>query len=249
MNASVESLVLIKYYDKLQTMIQGEIVSMSTKALSQHLLSSGEHSKCIHMIYTNEQKAMFFMQAIKNRVDVDSACFGTFLGVLKQEPSYKFMTDKLEKEVEERKNKRPGSETGADYSPQPSIGATINADGGDSDDFLSVDNTTVLDNEDCFDVVEEVSDLAVRFIQLGKALRLVKADMDIIQSKHKDEPKAGLYAVIETWLQHNHAISKHGVPTWRVLVKAVAHPYGGSNCALARKIAANHLSSVGQASS
>ena len=95
MNASVESLVLIKYYDKLQTMIQGEIVSMSTKALSQHLLSSGEHSKCIHMIYTNEQKAMFFMQAIKNRVDVDSACFGTFLGVLKQEPSYKFMTDKL----------------------------------------------------------------------------------------------------------------------------------------------------------
>ncbi len=98
-------------------------------------------------------------------------------------------------------------------------------------------------------MVEEVSDLAVRFIQLGKALRLVKADMDIIQSKHKDEPKAGLYAVIETWLQHNHAISKHGVPTWRVLVKAVAHPYGGSNCALARKIAANHLSSVGQASS
>ncbi len=95
MNASVESLVLIKYYDKLQTMIQGEIVSMSTKALSKHLLSSGEHSKCIHMIYTNEQKAMFFMQAIRNRVDIDSAYFGTFLGVLKQEPSYEFMTDKL----------------------------------------------------------------------------------------------------------------------------------------------------------
>ncbi len=98
-------------------------------------------------------------------------------------------------------------------------------------------------------MVGEVKDLAVRFIQLGKALRIPKADMDIIQSTHKDEPKAGLYAVIEAWLLQSQDCSKYGLPTWRVLVKAVAHPYGGSNCALARKIAANHLSSVGQASS
>ena len=95
MNASVESLVLIKNYDKLQTMIKGGILEISSKSVAQHLLSSGEHSKCTHMLYTDEQKAMFFMQVVRSRVEVDSTCFGSFLGVLKQEPSYKFMTDKL----------------------------------------------------------------------------------------------------------------------------------------------------------
>ncbi len=99
------------------------------------------------------------------------------------------------------------------------------------------------------DVVTDVKDLAARFIQLGKALRIPKADMDIIQSKHKDEPRAGLYAVIDTWLLQRQDCSKHGLPTWKVLVEAVAHPFGGSNCALARKIAAKHIASVAQASS
>ncbi len=94
-------------------------------------------------------------------------------------------------------------------------------------------------------MVTEVKDLAVRFSQLGKALRIPTVDTEIFKVKHRDEPKEGLAAVIETWLNHN---SKR-VPTWKALVEAVAHPFGGSNGALARKIAAKYPARVVQASS
>ncbi len=98
-------------------------------------------------------------------------------------------------------------------------------------------------------MVTEVKDLAVRFSQLGKALRIVTVDMDIINGRHKDDPKEGLSAVIQAWLKQNYDIPRHGVPTWKALVEAVAHPYGGSNGALARKIAAKYPARVVQASS
>ncbi len=88
-------------------------------------------------------------------------------------------------------------------------------------------------------------DLAARFSQLGKVLRIPTVDMEIMKVEHRDNPKEGLSAVIAAWLNHN---SKR-VPTWKALVKAVAHPFGGYNGALARKIAAKYPARVVQASS
>ena len=42
------------------------------------------------------------------------------------------------------------------------------------------------------------------------------------------------------WLRHSYNIDKHGPPTWRRLVEAVDNDAGGSNPALAKKIASNH---------
>ncbi len=97
MNASVESQVLIQYYDQIQTMIQGEMQTLSAKALAKHLLSTGEHSKCVHPLNTAELQAMYFMQAVRNKVEVNSGCFNTLLDLLRTQPSYTFLVDKLGK--------------------------------------------------------------------------------------------------------------------------------------------------------
>ncbi len=97
MNASVESEVIIKYYDQIQTMIQGEMQSLSAKALSKHLLSPGEHSKCVHPLNTAEIQAMYFMQAVRNKIEIYPDNFYTLLGLLKTQPSYKYLVDKLGK--------------------------------------------------------------------------------------------------------------------------------------------------------
>lgn len=99
MNASSESHVFISYYDKLQKLIQGEVQNVAAKSLAKHLLSSGEHSKCTHLLYTAEQQAAFFMQAVRNKIEVDADNFYTFIGILKKEPSHESMAKKLGKYI------------------------------------------------------------------------------------------------------------------------------------------------------
>ena len=52
------------------------------------------------------------------------------------------------------------------------------------------------------------------------------------------DPK--MQSVIENWLIQNYNTQRHQIPSYRRLVKAVASKVGGSNPALAKKIAANH---------
>lgn len=49
-----------------------------------------------------------------------------------------------------------------------------------------------------------------------------------------------LRMVVSHWLKQNYNTERFGKPTWRMLVGAVAHPNGGSDCALARRIAKDH---------
>ncbi len=101
-----------------------------------------------------------------------------------------------------------------------------------------------------FDVLDEVGyGIAVRFYQLGQSLRIHKADLDIIRSQYKDAPKDGLSEVIDKWLAQSYNVAQYGEPTWKVLAKAVAHRFGGSNCAVARKIAKEHPVPTSQADS
>ena len=100
--------------------------------------------------------------------------------------------------------------------------------------------SVVPDPDDAFEIAEAVNEVAVNFIPLGEALRLKHGDLAIIEKRFKDEPRRGLKDVINNWLDQNYNVVKHGVPTWKMLVKAVAHPSGGANCAVARRIAEEH---------
>ena len=70
------------------------------------------------------------------------------------------------------------------------------------------------------------------------ALRL--SDADIIARKRRDDPKDCFREVLEQWLKKCYNAQKHGPPTWRKLVEAVANNNGGDNPALAETIAKTH---------
>ena len=46
--------------------------------------------------------------------------------------------------------------------------------------------------------------------------------------------------VLTCWLRKNYDVELFGEPTWRTLVKVVARPVAGNNCALALSIAGRH---------
>ena len=46
--------------------------------------------------------------------------------------------------------------------------------------------------------------------------------------------------VIQAWLKLNYLVSRHGPPTWRLLIKAVADDSGGANKSLAKIMAKKH---------
>ena len=46
--------------------------------------------------------------------------------------------------------------------------------------------------------------------------------------------------VIQAWLKHHYLVSRHGPPTWRLLIKAVADDSGGANKSLAKIMAKKH---------
>ena len=94
--------------------------------------------------------------------------------------------------------------------------------------------------DDLFDVQDEVISLTGKWRSMCSALRLRAAEEDAIASKYQSNPNYCLRAVLTKWLQKGYNYKRHGPPTWRMLVKAVAHPAGGDNVALAEEIATNH---------
>ena len=58
-----------------------------------------------------------------------------------------------------------------------------------------------------------------------------------IGRKHNCNPDDCLLDVLQEWLGTAKDDQRHGHPSWQVLVKAVAHPAGGNNRALAEAIA------------
>ena len=47
-------------------------------------------------------------------------------------------------------------------------------------------------------------------------------------------------AVLKHWLRRNYDVELFGEPTWRTVMKMVAHSAAGNNCALALNIAGRH---------
>ena len=94
--------------------------------------------------------------------------------------------------------------------------------------------------DDLVDILLAVVDIAARWMSLGLALRIKKAELDTISSKNHTDPSGCLSDVILAWLQQHYDTQRFGQPSWKLLSKAVHNPVGGNNPALARKLAEEH---------
>ena len=91
--------------------------------------------------------------------------------------------------------------------------------------FVDIDNLQ--------QVFSEVHCLADKWKPLGLTLGLKYSTLSIIQSDHRDVMSC-LCEVLAKWLDR---VDHTGVPSWEVLVAAVAAPTGGNKPALAQQIA------------
>ena len=85
--------------------------------------------------------------------------------------------------------------------------------------------------------MELVISLKAVYYDLGRALRLKAGDLDAIRRDPGCDAKQALNDVLLLWLRQNYPVDKYGLPTWRLLVKAVDNTSGGNDHALAKTIA------------
>jgi len=76
-----------------------------------------------------------------------------------------------------------------------------------------------------------------RWKAIGEGLRLSPGILEQIDDHN---PRDCMSAMLKHWLWRNYDIEKFGEPTWRMVVKVVAHSAAGNNCALALSIAGRH---------
>ena len=101
-----------------------------------------------------------------------------------------------------------------------------------------------VDEDDLFEVLENVTHLKACFHQLGIALKLKPKELASVYSQFSQDHKRALTEVLTLWLQQAYNVEKFGVPTWRKLVEAVDSEAGGDNHALAVKIASKYPSGL-----
>ena len=76
---------------------------------------------------------------------------------------------------------------------------------------------------------------------MGLALGINVATLDTIRKeKGNNNCDEALTEVLQKWLEQAYDVSKHGLPSWRTLVKAVNNRVGGNHHALAKSIASSH---------
>ena len=91
--------------------------------------------------------------------------------------------------------------------------------------------------DDVYDVYDEVYTMARNWRGLARSLRLPPTIVSLIATKYANDPNECLFSVLQEWLKRIQNVQRHGCPSWYLLVKAVAHPAGGGNPALADTIA------------
>ena len=80
--------------------------------------------------------------------------------------------------------------------------------------------------------------IAVRWRDIGIALRLKQGDLDTVETLAC--PRKCLSEMLTIWLRKKYNVEKFGEPTWRRLVEVVMDPAGGADPALAHSIAEKH---------
>ena len=90
-----------------------------------------------------------------------------------------------------------------------------------------------------FTVCSELVPVAHKWKKIGLALRLDPNLLNRIEAKTNDT-EDNLSDVVEEWLKKSYNTESFGDPSWKLLVDAVAHPFGGKDRALALQIAAKY---------
>ena len=96
-----------------------------------------------------------------------------------------------------------------------------------------------------FDLQSELISVVANWKSIGIALRLKLDVLEAIKLQCSSDPSECLLSTLNKWLKRNYDVEKFGEPSWQRLVEAVAHPAGGANMALARKIAMRHRAEGG----
>ena len=87
---------------------------------------------------------------------------------------------------------------------------------------------------------KEVVNIQSSYYQFGIELGLPLREMEAIKKAFQLDITQAFTEVLTIWLRQRYNVEKYGPPTWRRLVEAVDSPIGGSNHALAKKIAQHH---------
>ena len=96
------------------------------------------------------------------------------------------------------------------------------------------------DTDDLFEVVCELDDVAHMWRPLGTALRLRPSTLARIKADHQQDSRSCLSEMVTEWLNQSYNTERFGLPSWKMLVEAVAHRNGGNNNALAIHIATKY---------
>ena len=98
--------------------------------------------------------------------------------------------------------------------------------------------------EDEQTIREELMCLAAKYYEIGITLGLSSNELEVIAHECVRDVKRALGRVIQTWLSQSYNVARFGLPSWRALVKAIDSSAGGSNHALAKRIASKHTGRV-----
>lgn len=98
------------------------------------------------------------------------------------------------------------------------------------------------EDDDFMEVKDAVVDVIHRWQFVAGAMGLRPSQIRTIEATHPGNIEACMDDAISQWLRRTHNETKHGPPTWRKLVQAIAAKAGGSNAALAGRIAESHPS-------
>ena len=100
----------------------------------------------------------------------------------------------------------------------------------------------ISENDDLSEVLTAVHPINSKWSIVCCYLGLESSSLDAIEKNHRGDVKQCFIEGLKYWLQQSYNTEKHGAPTWRKLVKAIDHPAGGENHALALEIAKKYKS-------
>ena len=95
-------------------------------------------------------------------------------------------------------------------------------------------------DDDRFTIQTEMMPVAGSWKAIGTGLGIASGCLEGIQESNLRKPKECLSEMVTCWLNRNYNVERFGEPTWRTVVKVVAHPAAGDNHALALNIAKQH---------
>ena len=129
----------------------------------------------------------------------------------------------------------PGFKTGEEGDEQSTI-ETPGIESASVPQFEEVEDR-VLTTDDLNRVRAAIIDAATKWHNIGVILGLRPSTLKLIKVANFDDVEFCLNAVLAHWLNQDYLVTKHGQPTWRKLLMAIAHPAGADDTSLANRVA------------